>query len=183
MPDNTGLLLSVLTGATCGFACWEAREDVCRCSCGGKNHGVLRHAGAVQPQRTAKIDGIPYRLEAVGARAEVGAVADGVNRAFGYRSIERPIRYEGLDGVRWIQYRYTWKDTDSGAPARLKYATADQIKRWPELSAWRGLDRFELYQAAPSLVWVRIEMPAHPTQPLVDEFGNVITEDGHERHN
>lgn len=98
MPDNAELLRSVLTGATCGFACWEAREDVCRCSCGGKNHGVLRHAGAVQPQRTAKIDGYLYKLEAVGARREVGGLADGVNREFGYKSIEKPIRCEGLDG-------------------------------------------------------------------------------------
>jgi len=29
----------------CGPACWEAREEVCRCSCGGVNHGIHRHDG------------------------------------------------------------------------------------------------------------------------------------------
>lgn len=32
---------SILTDATCGEACWTAKEELCKCSCGGHNHGCL----------------------------------------------------------------------------------------------------------------------------------------------
>lgn len=56
-----------LTGSTCGEACWHAREEICRCSCGGKNHGCLKSGNGEHPERTAKIDGKRYKLAAVGA--------------------------------------------------------------------------------------------------------------------
>ena len=31
---------ATLTDAPCTSKCWHAEEDVCRCSCGGKNHGI-----------------------------------------------------------------------------------------------------------------------------------------------
>ena len=58
-------IAAVTTGTTCGFACWEAREPVCRCSCGGKNHGILARGGP-RPERTCQIKGSMYRLAAVG---------------------------------------------------------------------------------------------------------------------
>ena len=38
-------LLTELTEATCGFNCWLAKEHICRCSCGGKNHGIMLKEG------------------------------------------------------------------------------------------------------------------------------------------
>jgi len=56
---------SFLTGSTCGDACWHAKEEVCRCSCGGKNHGILLKGDNQQPLRTRKIDGQFYELVAI----------------------------------------------------------------------------------------------------------------------
>ncbi len=54
-------LISILTGETCGEACWHAQEDLCRCSCGGKNHGILRNGGT-QPERTCRNRKAIYKL-------------------------------------------------------------------------------------------------------------------------
>lgn len=59
------MLNFILTGHTCGDACWHAREDVCRCSCGGKNHGILCGTHGEQPERTSRKDGRVYKLVAV----------------------------------------------------------------------------------------------------------------------
>ena len=45
---------SMITGHTCGDACWHARDIECRCSCGGRNHGIMARGGD-QPER------IPHR--------------------------------------------------------------------------------------------------------------------------
>jgi hypothetical protein len=70
--DDTkqALIMAVLTGSTCGEACWHAAEDVCRCSCGGKNHGILKNGGE-RPERTCKIQGRFYRLGAVGTWLDI----------------------------------------------------------------------------------------------------------------
>lgn len=41
IPQKT-MLEALYTEHTCGDACWHAHEDICRCSCGGRNHGCLR---------------------------------------------------------------------------------------------------------------------------------------------
>lgn len=148
-------LMAFLSEATCGEACWEAREDVCRCSCGGKNHGCLRSTDGVRPVRNAKIDGFRYELKAVGTG--LYNEAEAINRANGYRSIEK------ISDT--LTYHYWWHETDKGAPARLKNATKDQLARWPELAAYR--EKIAQLQAAnecyavyikewPELLWVRV---------------------------
>lgn len=103
-------LYAVLTNATCGAACWEAREEICRCSCGGKNHGIMRHGGE-QPQRTCRIDGRWYTLAAIGTWSE----------------------------IRHAAHKYNWPDGYNG-PCRThdaaldKPATASQ-RKWPEVKA------------------------------------------------
>jgi len=57
--------INYLTGSTCGDACWHAREEICRCSCGGKNHGILNNPDNPQPKRTRKIGGKFYELIAI----------------------------------------------------------------------------------------------------------------------
>lgn len=53
-----------LTGSTCGDSCWHAREDICRCSCAGKNHGILTQGGTA-PVRNSKVKGEFFELVAV----------------------------------------------------------------------------------------------------------------------
>jgi hypothetical protein len=148
-------LVSFLSEATCGEACWEAREDVCRCSCGGKNHGCLRSKDGVRPTRNAKIDGHRYELKAVGGR-ELYAEAEAINKANGPYRVETTAPF----------YKYWWHETDRGAPARLKPATKDQLARWPELAAARAeIDALKAagecaavyLRAWPYLLWARVE--------------------------
>ena len=146
IPGQTGIV-AFLTDATCGEACWEAREDICRCCCGGKNHGVLRTANGKRPERTAKIDGYRYILKAVGR--ELGKEARVINRAVGYKGVIK-ISDE-------LTYHYFWEDNDKGAPARLKPATLEQATRWPELTAWRD-NELSFYTCKPYLLWVRADL-------------------------
>jgi hypothetical protein len=152
-------IIAFLSEATCGEACWEAREDVCRCSCGGKNHGCMRTADGVRPTRNAKIDGVRYELKATGP--SLYADAEAINKANG------PYRTEEIkqDGKVVHTYSYWWHETDKGAPARLKPATKEQLAKWPELKAYREeLERLRnsgecaaVYMRAwPYLLWVRV---------------------------
>ncbi len=172
-------VLAILTSQTCGEACWHAREDVCRCSCGGKNHGCLNHGGE-RPERHSKIDGVPYRLGGVGPWRSLYDEAKRINGQQ-YARIDR-VTYV-IDGIgagysleQWqaakaegkecfvSQYYGIWRETDSGAPARIKYPSASQ-RKWIEFSAFNE-DR----EAA--LLWVRLEMPAKPLLVKVDRNGN-----------
>lgn len=145
-------IIAFLSEATCGEACWEAREDVCRCSCGGKNHGCMRTADGTRPTRTAKIDGLRYELKAVGRDLYKEATA--INRAAPERK-----SYDG-------RYSYSWNENEKGAPARLKRATKDQVAKWLELSAAREeIDRIksdpqhcymDIDKVWPYLLWVKL---------------------------
>lgn len=174
---------AILTSQTCGEACWHAEEDVCRCSCGGRNHGCLKVEGGKRPVRTARIDGERYKLAAVGLRKDITPAAYEANGRQ-WRSVERPTLIvdaeskgpdwtpEQLAGLRaagknaWIsQYRYSWMETDRGAPARVKYATRDQVARWEELKAWRGTPD----ERNVCLLWIREQMPAAPAIKVVSK--------------
>ncbi len=58
--------MTVLTNTPCNHACWHAKEEACRCSCGGVNHGCLKTANGVIPVRTIKLDGTAHKLVMVG---------------------------------------------------------------------------------------------------------------------
>lgn len=145
LAEGMSPLAAFLTESTCGEACWHAREDVCRCSCGGKNHGCLRSEDGERPARTAKIDGYRYELKAVGTG--LYDEAKRINDSVGYKEIHRI--------TPTLVYHYHWHETDKGAPARLKPATKDQRAKWPELSAYRDMKPWEYCY----LLWVRCEMP------------------------
>lgn len=177
-----GTVLAVLTSQTCGEPCWHAREEVCRCSCGGKNHGCLTH-GHERPERHAKIDGHAYRLAGVGPRDSLYADATQINKAAGFAYVDKPSLVIDSTSRNWTpeeiaaarsrgaemwfsQYYGTWKETDSGAPARIKYPSASQ-KKWSELAAFAG-------QRDTALLWVRVTMPERPTQLKVDRHGQPL---------
>lgn len=174
-PAERRAISFILTTQTCGEACWHAREDVCRCSCGGRNHGCLNHGGA-KPERTAKIDGQQYRLLAVGLHRDLMAQASEINRRQ-WRSVEKPTVLIDSTGANWtpaeieaarqagkrisfMQYRYTWSETDSGAPARIKSASASQ-RNWEELSGWKA-------ERSVYLLWERVTMPEAPAELVID---------------
>lgn len=143
------LTYAVLSERTCGEACWCAKEDVCKCSCGGKNHGILRTPDGVQPVRTSKIDGYRYELLAVGERQEL------------YPEIERlmgELPVKCIDQVTdTLIYTYHWQDTEKGSPIRVKYATPIQVEHWKELAQFRGLSVQEFSRKSPTLIWRRID--------------------------
>ncbi len=140
-------ILAYLTEQTCGEACWHAKEDICRCSCGGSNHGCLRDASGAQPVRSAKIDGYMYQLQGVGAD-DLDKIGDNMNKDSGLY-----IRNYGSDSINYSYNSARSRDKMyRGSPAKARYATESQIEKWPELSQWRGKDR---YQNPCTLLWVR----------------------------
>jgi hypothetical protein len=112
---------AILTSATCGDGCWYAREQVCRCSCGGRNHGCLLEDGAERPVRTSKIHGTLYALAAVGRYGDLARQAETLLKAAGPRETTS------------YGYKYYWRPTDPGSPVYLKCATKQQLGAWAEL--------------------------------------------------
>jgi len=123
-------MFSIHTDATCGTACWEAREEVCRCNCGGRNHGCLKSAVGKRPARTSKIDGERYELAAVGEYGELARDAMKRNEAAG------------------ITFVFAYSSREWPGVANVRYPSQSQ-RKWPELSAIAN-DR----NAA--LLWVRV---------------------------
>jgi hypothetical protein len=144
-PNDTGLarMAALMSDQTCGEACWHAREEICRCSCGGLNHGCLKDGNKKSPARSAKIDGFPYVLIAVGT-CEVIDEATRLNspEVAGYSSVMR------VDDE--LTYHYTWRDTERGAPARTKTASKAQLAGWKELTAFKDSNK-SIY-----LIWKRV---------------------------
>ena len=42
--------LCIMAEASCSHRCWYAQGNVCRCSCEGANHGLLKDSGAAPPR-------------------------------------------------------------------------------------------------------------------------------------
>jgi hypothetical protein len=139
-----------LTETTCGEACWHAKEDICRCCCGGKNHGILLTPDGVQPTRNSKIDGYRYELLAVGFRNEIIDQCRDLMNSLPPRKIDRV--------TDTLTYTYKWQETDKGSPYRLKYATPQQCMLWQELSAYKDMERRDFILQGPSLLWKLVEV-------------------------
>ena len=155
MANGVSAIEAFLTESTCSEACWHAREGVCRCSCGGKNHDCLRSADGVRPTRIAKIDGFRYELKAVGQDLYNEAAA--INKAAGPKSSHTTMAT--FPTKKSITYTYDWETNDKGAPARLKTATESQVNSWPELACYRE-NIPDVWRKAhlgmPSLLWIKI---------------------------
>jgi len=161
---ETGLGIEIwetlLLGHTCGEACWHAREDVCRCSCGGRNHGCLRD-GNTQPDRVCRKGQYIYKLLTVVSEDEGGqsgynaachTVDAFIARAWPDGNPSQPmIDYStGKQAVRpdGRLYFYSPRADDKGIPAFARTASESQ-RRWPEATG---------YTEAPILVWARWDL-------------------------
>lgn len=105
------MFLSLLQlGHTCGDHCWHAKELECKCSCGGRNHGVLNNGGEM-PSRTRKIAGIFYEL------LEIGSAKD--------------IEKRRMELTRACNHHWYF---DPSGPFLAKPITPSQ-RQWPEVAA------------------------------------------------
>lgn len=139
-------MLAIITDATCGEACWTAKEELCKCSCGGNNHGCLNTPESITPKRTCKIDGFRYELIAIGKYSEIYNYGERMNKEEGTKK---------LIGT----YTYYYNVTEPGALARVKAASGVQITHWKELEIYHELlinKRDEFYRNKPFLLWRRV---------------------------
>lgn len=169
IADGMSPLAAVFTDHTCGEACWEAREPECRCACAGRNHGCMRVEGSVQPERTAKIDGLRYVLKAtcVTGTRTADRFEDSAKRAHD-ALYDEAMRLNLLYGGRVYKGKPDWRSWDTnvkGAPARIRNASKSQFTNWPELASYRetiatiraagGFCPNDIFEAWPQLLWVR----------------------------
>lgn len=142
---------AILTTTTCSYNCWYAKQEICHCSCGGTNHGILLEEGQEQPERQSRIDGFMYRLVEVGANRDIENSARMWRKSPGYKSITYGVQ-RGLDGEpdREAKCHSVWWGNEKGCPTRVKKATDSQLANWAEL---QGQGKWTY------LLWVRVEMP------------------------
>ena len=140
------VVVAILTGATCGGACWEARENVCHCRCGGVNHGINRTANGTQPRRTRRVKADWYVLAGVGTYSEQDRQT---------REIATAARTAGLPGESYSVRHNAWVNR----PAFAGHATAAQLAAWPELAAARAYAG-PPYATPDYLLWVRQDVAA-----------------------
>ena len=138
-------LQAIFTDATCGEACWDAREDLCRCSCGGKNHGCLRGVEGVRPVRNCKLQGYRYELNAAGYHLHREAYAINLQ-----------------DGQTYVYAAESHDLMFAGLPAKIRHASDTQVEKWPELLAYRTEECWteetghRHWMKKPELLWIRV---------------------------
>lgn len=130
---------------TCGQSCWYARDEDCKCSCGGKNHGVLKDGENEQPARMRQVNGTTYYLQAVGNRIELMQLINSLLPTI----TGKPNANAG---------HYDCNPAKKGNPLMLNYATFAQAQKWSELSQWSHLTKDELYFESPALLWRRADI-------------------------
>ena len=134
--------LQFFTMSTCGEACWEAREDVCRCSCNGKNHGVLRN-GNERPARTCKIQGYWYELHTVTDYGTGKSLCQELRKD---DAVLHPENYRYYNGTTMVYY-----DSTPGDAFHCKAPSKSQ-KNWTE-AINSGVTGYMVF------IWKRIPAP------------------------
>jgi len=102
----------------------------------------------------AKIDGYRYVLAGIGMKeCERGYT---VNKEASPRKTDSYTANMLNEVGEWEEvqreYTYHWRETEPGAPARIKSATKAQVASWPELAEWR-----ESKYVRPYLLWLKEE--------------------------
>ncbi len=143
------MTVAIVTAATCGENCWIAAEDTCRCSCGGRNHGVLRSGNGQRPERTARIQGQMYRLVAVGTSGEIWTEMMARKEACWNEVYPAGHRYAGL---------FDHGHNDRGARFWQRKASDSAVNSWPELTAARSFSPAAHWYEVPNhTLWERVD--------------------------
>lgn len=143
---------------TCGEACWHAKDTDCKCSCGGKNHGIFHRGGIAE--RTCKLNGHAYKLVAVDSYSNVLELQRELLAGYG---VMRCYDYYGNGEYKHQTYLSQFAcrgDKDVyGFPLVAKQATLSQCQRWRELSDHKNITEMERSRKAPYLLWQLITPP------------------------
>ncbi len=159
------MVLSYFSDITCGEGCWTAKEDVCKCSCNGKNHGILLTPDGKKPKRTSKIQGCMYELKGIGKYSEIYRQAEETNKNAGPYRIDKfklscyahPDKCTPDCEPIYKEYKYYYSYAMKGSPAKVKVANKQQIEKWAELENYKNMNEDDLYRNSPYLLWVKVE--------------------------
>jgi len=173
---RTAQLVAVLTDTTCGESCWNAREDVCRCECGGRNHGIhLRGENAV---RACRINGYRYELVSVGNHRDLlteGARLTAEQWLADGKTKKREYFGDPSDQIPCERSDFFWNDKGTEKPKHyiemhelkgggslyaVKLATMAQCLKWKELEYFDCADERDRYHKAPAILWKRADTPS-----------------------
>ena len=132
-----GIMAEYAAALTCGEACWSAREDICRCSCAGANHGCNRGENGERPQRMCTIKGRRFLLIATGTGAELGD------------EIDARIPHDGNLSPRYWHADYIYDESG----LRERKASKSAIAAWPELARFRD-NPPERWQDEARTLWI-----------------------------
>ena len=140
---------AIQTLTTCAANCWFAREDVCRCFCGGVNHGVLKDGSGEQPVRSKRAKGNRYELLAVVYVPNDAYIAtlhevDNILTREGYT--------ETLEFFSGEVKTYAKHDRSVGDDYHVQVAPKSSFK-WPELAAYK--DTADDWHR-PQLIWKKV---------------------------
>lgn len=157
---QTANIVSFFSDITCGEGCWNAHEEVCKCSCGGKNHGIhLRGGNAV---RNCKINGRRYELVAVGTHSDLWDEAcerikqDAIESGKAWYENDELMETTSYFGEpRTVKYRDPVRK-DCLGDYELKYATLSQCLKWSELAYFGIADDRDRYHANAAILWRRV---------------------------
>jgi len=135
-------MIGVYSDITCGEACWSAKEEICKCSCSGKNHGILLKKDGSRPIRSSKIRGYMYELKRIGGYTELHRQAENLNKEAGPYRVEKyktSVYDEVTKEVKYVdrEYSHYYTYTDKGTPHTVKSATPQQIEKWIELIEYK----------------------------------------------
>lgn len=143
-------MIGIFSLTACGPQCWEARDDVCRCSCGGANHGIHRH-------KSPSLTGLKRQLVYGGFIFELSQVAAPIDRGSGIYGPEiLDQKAQELNRKAGINYAFahTSRNHFGEFPvAILRTPTDSQIEKWPELAEWRG--KVNAMYGKPTILWTR----------------------------
>lgn len=174
---QTARLVSFFSDITCGESCWEAKEEVCRCECGGKNHGINRRGeNAV---RACRLGGVRYELVSVGKHGDLMTEGARLTAEAWLASGKTKAReYYGNQNDRVLCQRsdFFWNDNGiekpkgyismhelkgSGSLYAVKYASLPQCLKWRELEYFGVADDRDRYHSQAAILWKRADTPSY----------------------
>lgn len=149
------MVMAILSSRTCGEACWQAREDVCKCSCYGRNHGCDRDG--TRPYRTCQRTIKPEWASGQKHTYKLVGVIPPNDEGGYYMAVYRDAEQQARDLIAEWEARYAsqtgddqpvYRSDDPRLPAFSRFATETQQAKWAEVSALNAKHR-------PILVWAR----------------------------